>query len=62
VHLNGRCIQTFAENLRWNPHVHILLLSGMVNQAGEFLPLGHWDLPVLTDLPPRGVQPIPAPL
>jgi len=44
------CIQTFAENLRWNPHVHVLLLSGMVNQAGEFLPLSHWDLPVLSEI------------
>ena len=44
------CIQTFAENLRWNPHVHALLLSGMLNQAGEFLPLSHWDLSVLSEI------------
>ena len=44
------CIQTFAENLRWNPHVHVLLLSGMLNQAGEFLPLSHWDLQVLSEI------------
>lgn len=44
------CIQTFAENLRWNPHAHVLLLSGMVNQAGHFLPLVHWDLPLLSEI------------
>ena len=44
------CIQTFAENLRWNPHVHVLLLSGMLNLAGEFLPLSHWDLQVLSEI------------
>jgi hypothetical protein len=45
------CIQTFAENLRWNPpHVYVLLLSGMVNQGGKFLALSHWDLAVLTEI------------
>ena len=32
------------------PHVHVLLLSGMVNQGGELLPLSHWDLAVLTEI------------
>jgi hypothetical protein len=44
------CIQTFAENLRWNAHAHVLLLSGMVDQEGHFLPLVHWDLALLGEI------------
>jgi hypothetical protein len=44
-------METFAENLRWDPHVHVLLLSGMANAA--------WFLrSAITRPPPGGPGPV----